>query len=72
MVVGEKEQNTLSDRHFGQGLDVKSDALSYVTHARQIVLSPFSGELDSHTGFEPKNEQQVDDERIRPVYRSHE
>lgn len=67
MVVWKKEQNALSDGHFGHGLDMNTDALSHMRHAWEVVLSQLRGELDGYTGFESENEQQVDNERIRPI-----
>lgn len=67
VVVWKKEQNALSDGHFGHGLDMNVDALSHMCYAWKIVLSQLRGELDRHTGFESENEQKVDNERIRPI-----
>ena len=67
VVVWKKEQNALSDGHFGHGLDMNTDALSHMCHAWEVVLSQLRGELDGYTGFESENEQQVDNERIRPI-----
>ena len=62
VVVWKKEQNALSDGHFGHGLDMNTDALSHMRHAWEVVLSQLRGELDRYTGFESENEQQVDNE----------
>ena len=67
VVVWKKERNALSDGHFGHGLDMNTDALSHMRHAWEVVLSQLRGELDGYTGFESENEQQVDNERIRPI-----